>query len=145
VRIDFAAHLIQVLDAACPPPTSEIVRLESGDCGLRIPIQVNDGPAQWMRLDTGCATALEWVTSSIAADRCPNQIAVALTGLSRPMVQTSLRMGKTDFVSVPTGLHRHEMFAGEAGLIGNGVLSQFATVMIDVPGGRLILSLPQAD
>jgi hypothetical protein len=61
------------------------------------------------------------------------------------MVQTSLRMGKTDFVSVPTGLHRHEMFAGEAGLIGNGVLSQFATVMIDVPGGRLILSLPQAD
>jgi len=142
VRIDFAARLIQVLDAADPSRTSEIVRLESRSGGMRIPVNVNDGPDQWVRLDTGCATALEWVTSTPAADRCPNQIAVALRGPSRPMIQTGLRVGKTDFASVPAGLHTHEIFPGESGLIGNGVLGRFASVTIDLPGGRLILDQP---
>jgi hypothetical protein len=145
VRIDFSARVIQVLDAACPSRTSDIVRLESRSCGMRIPIQVNGGQDQWVRLDTGCATALEWVTSTVAPGRCSNQIAVALTGFSRPMVQTHLRMGKAEFASVPTGLHTHELFPGESGLIGNGVLSRFASVTIDLPGGRLILDQLQVD
>jgi hypothetical protein len=142
VRIDFAARLIQVLDAARPLRTSEIVRLESRSGGMRIPVNVNDGPGQWVRLDTGCATALEWVTSTPASERCPDQIAVALRGPSRPMTQTSLRVGKTDFASMPTGLHTHELFPGESGLIGNGVLGRFASVTVDLPGGRLILDRP---
>ena len=145
VRIDFAARLIQVLEAARPSRTSEIVRLESRSGGMRIPVNVNHGPEQWVRLDTGCATALEWVTSTTSPGRCPNQIAVALRGLSRPMIQTGLRVGSTDFASVPTGLHIHEIFPGESGLIGNGVLGRFATVTIDIPGGRLILDRPQGD
>jgi hypothetical protein len=145
VRIDFAARLIQVLDAARPARTSEIVRLESRSGGMRIPVNVNGGAEQWVRLDTGCATALEWVTSTAAPGRCPNQIAVALRGLSRPMIQTGLRVGKTEFASVPTGLHTHELFSGESGLIGNGVLGRFVTVTVDIPGGRLILDRPQAD
>jgi hypothetical protein len=145
VRIDFAARLVQVLDAARPSLASEVVRLESRSGGMRIPVNVNDGAEQWVRLDTGCATALEWVTSTTAPGRSPNQIAVALRGLSRPTIQTGLRVGKTGFSSVPTGLHTREIFPGESGLIGNGVLGRFATVTIDIPGGRLILDRPQAD
>jgi hypothetical protein len=145
VRIDFAARVIQVLDAARPSRTSNIVRLESRSSGMRIPIKVNDGPDQWVRLDTGCATALEWVTAMVAPERCSNQMAVALAGFSRPLVQARLQVGKADFASVPTGLHAQEMFPGESGLIGNGVLSRFAMVTIDLPGGRLILDPPHAD
>jgi hypothetical protein len=142
VRIDFSARMIQVLDAACPSQNSDIVRLESRGGGMRIPIRVNGGADQWVRLDTGCATALEWVASPVAADRCSDQIAVALMGFSRPMIQTRLRIGRTDLASVPTGVHPHEIFAGESGLAGNGLLSRFATVTIDAASGRLILEAP---
>jgi hypothetical protein len=145
VRIDFAARVIQVLETAHPAPTSEIVRLEAQSGGMRVPVNVNDAAQQWVRLDTGCATALEWVPSTAAPVRCANQIAVALRGPSRPMIRTDLRVGKTNFASVPTGVHTREIFPGESGLIGNGVLGRFATVTIDIPGGRLILDRPQTD
>jgi len=145
VRIDFAARVVQVLEAARLSPGSEIVRLESRSGAMRIPIQVNDGAQQWVRLDTGCATALEWVPSAAPADRPPNQIAVALTGPSRSVIQTGVRLGKTEVASVPTGLHAHEIFAGESGLMGNGVLGRFAAVTIDVPGEHLILDRSQVE
>ena len=145
VRIDFAARVVQVLEAARSSPASDSVPLESRSGGIRIPIRVNDGARQWVRLDTGCATALEWVPSMAPADRCRNQIAVALTGPSRPMIQTGVRLGKTEVASVPTGLHAHEIFAGESGLIGNGVLGRFAAVTIDLPGEHLILDRSQAE
>ncbi|MGO8677372.1 MAG: hypothetical protein ACLQVX_16060 [Limisphaerales bacterium] len=142
VRIDFAARRIQVLEEARPSRTSEIVRLESRGGGMRVPVSVNGGAEQWMRLDTGCATALEWVTSAVGSGQGSTQIAVALKGPSIPMIHAGVRFGKNDFPSVPTGLHPHEIFPGESGLIGNGVLGRFASVTIDVAAGRLILDPP---
>ena len=40
--------------------------------------------------------------------------------------------------SVKTGVHAQPIFPGEAGLIGNGLLSQFQ-VTVDIPGSRLLL------
>jgi len=113
--------------------------LECRGGGMQIPIGVNGGADQWVRLDTGCATALEWVASTATAGRCPGQIAVALMGFSRPMIQTRLRIGRTELDSVPAGVHAHEIFTGESGLAGNGLLSRFAAVTIDTGSGRLIL------
>jgi hypothetical protein len=139
VQIDFAARLIRVGDTPPPCGGADVVRLEYCGGGMRVPVQVNGGAEQWVRLDTGCVTVLEWVTSNVMPGGSPVEMAVALTGFSRPMAQASLRLGKSEFGSVPAGLHAHELFAGESGLIGNGVLNRFSSVTIDVPGGRLTL------
>ena len=39
---------------------------------------------------------------------------------------------------VQAGLHEREFFPGEAGLLGTGILSNFA-ITVDAPGARLIL------
>jgi len=40
---------------------------------------------------------------------------------------------------VPTGLHQKEIFPGEAGLLGNGLLSRYRSVIIDWKSRRLFL------
>ena len=92
-----------------------------------------------MRLDTGCATAFQWVTSNVRAEQCTGKMAVGLTELSIPQTTTSLRLGEQPAETVPTGLHRGEIFPGEAGLLGNGFLARFGTVTIDTRNGRLLL------
>ena len=99
VRIDFAARSIQVMDAAHPVVGSDVVCLACRGGGLCVPAGVNGGPEQWLRLDTGCVTALEWVTSAVAPGGHEEEMAVALAGFSRPMVQASLRLGRSEFPS----------------------------------------------
>ena len=48
-------------------------------------------------------------------------------------------LGELEFEKVPTGLHDAAIFPGEAGLLGNGLLSGFSTVTIDAKAGRLML------
>lgn len=48
-------------------------------------------------------------------------------------------IGEHAFEKVPTGLHQTAIFPGEAGLLGNGLLSRFSTVTIDAKAGRVIL------
>jgi hypothetical protein len=48
-------------------------------------------------------------------------------------------MGSCRFEAVPTGLHDQAIFAGEAGLLGNGLLARFDSVTIDAKAGRLLL------
>jgi len=79
------------------------------------------------------------VTSAVRPDQCLQQMAVGLTEMSIPQTQTTVRVGPFEFENVPTGLHASAMFAGEAGLLGNGLLSRFATVTIDGKAGRIIL------
>ena len=44
----------------------------------------------------------------------------------------------TSLSSIEIGVHPQQIFSGERGLLGNGLLSQFR-VTIDSPGRRLIL------
>ena len=48
-------------------------------------------------------------------------------------------IGGYAFEKVPTGLHETAIFPGEAGLLGNALLSRFSTVTIDAKAGRVIL------
>lgn len=139
VQIDFAAQKIRLLDSLSPSETAEFLPLQMRPCGMRVPLQVNGGKEQWVRLDTGCASALQWVTSQVASESCLRQPAIGMTTVSVPMIETTVRLGKTDFKSVPTGLHDKEIFAGEAGLLGDGLLSRYASVTIDAAGGYLVL------
>lgn len=141
VQIDYAAEKLRVL-AAWPEGEAPGAPLEVRRCGLRVPVNVNGGRRQWVRLDTGCATAFEWVTSNVRAEHCTSKLAIGLTELAIPQTTTSLRLGERPAETVPTGLHRGEIFPGEAGLLGNGFLARFGTVTIDARAGRLHLGTP---
>jgi hypothetical protein len=91
-----------------------------------------------VRIDTGCATAFQWVTSTHMTQRGATG-AVGLTGISIPQTLTGIRIGPHHFDIVPTGLHRKAIFASESGLLGNGLLAQFGVVTIDTKTDRLFL------
>jgi predicted aspartyl protease len=139
VQIDYAAQKLRVLAASPSDAGTNSVPLEARSCGFRVAVSVNGGRSQWVRLDTGCATAFQWVTSKERAERCASKPAVGLTEFSIPQTMTGLRIGNHYLDTVPTGLHRKSIFPGESGLLGNGLLAQFGVVTIDAKAGRLIL------
>ena len=52
---------------------------------------------------------------------------------------TEVSVGGKYFADVPTMLHANEIFAGERGLLGNGILSRFERVTVDAKSGFLVL------
>jgi hypothetical protein len=139
VRIDFVAQKLCILPHPSSTNSDDALTLQFRPCGMRVPISVNGRKAQWFRLDTGCASALQWVTSDIRPEECVRKPAIGLTALSIPQTQTAVRIGSHEFQQVPTGLHANPIFQGEAGLLGNGLLSRFSSVTLDGKSGRLIL------
>jgi hypothetical protein len=139
VEIDYTAQKLRVLAASPEADATNAVPLETRPCGFRVAVNVNGGKRQWVRVDMGCATAFQWVTSKKRADRCTSKLAVGLAELSIPQTMTSLRIGNHQIDTVPTGLHSKAIFPGESGLLGNGLLAQFGVVTIDAKSGRLFL------
>jgi hypothetical protein len=144
VEIDFAPRQLRFAEAVSPSKSDTVVPLKIGRDGLCVPVGVNAGKPQWMRLDTGCATALQWVTTDLKTSSQSDQPAIGLAELAIPQAETTVSLGGKRFDQVPTGIHRNVIFVGEAGLVGNGLLSRFKTVTIDARAGRLILSQPQS-
>jgi hypothetical protein len=141
VQIDFDAQKIRLLKSAKAEKTDEVLKLEMRPCGMRVPVEVNDHKHQWVRLDTGCATALQWVTSDVPPEQCTgHRMAIGLAEVSIPQTTTTVGIGGHEFKNVPTGLHDAPIFPGEAGLLGNGLISHFSTVTIDTKAGRVILN-----
>jgi len=139
VQIDFEAQRIRLLKPEKAGKAGESLPLHLRSCGMRVPIRVNDHKRQWVRLDTGCATALQWVTSDVRPEQCGRKMAIGLVEISIPQAVTTVGIGEHEFGHVPTGLHETAIFPGEAGLLGNGLLSRFSTVTIDAKAGRVIL------
>lgn len=144
VQIDFEAQKIRLLKAddflsATDPPSLELP-LEVRRCGICATASINGGKPQRFRVDTGCATALQWVTTSVPLKQCTRKVAIGLAKLNIPQTQTTVGLGGQTFRNVPTGLHREAIFEGEAGLLGNGLLSRFKTVTLDAASNCLILS-----
>ena len=139
VEINYTEQKLRVLAASPTTAGTNSVPLETRQCGFRVAVNVNGGKSQWVRVDTGCATAFQWVTSKERAERCTNKPAVGLADLSIPQTMVGLRIGNHHLDTVPTGLHRKAIFPGESGLLGNGLLAQFGVVTIDARAARLIL------
>lgn len=138
VQIDFVAQRVRLLNPEDLEANGDALPLQLRSCGMRVPISVNGHQRQWVRLDTGCATALQWVTSEVP-DQCTHQVAIGLAEVTIPQSKTSVGIGEHQFSDIPTGLHEKAIFPGEAGLLGNGLLSRFATVTIDSSADRVIL------
>jgi hypothetical protein len=137
VQIDFGAQKIRLLPTNRAAPGVATSPLEIRRCGLCVMASIDGSKPQRLRLDTGCATPLQWVTSQVPLEQCSRKIAVGLAQLDIPQTTTTVRVAGHTFREVPTGLHREAIFAGEAGLLGNGLLSRFETVTIDARARRL--------
>ncbi len=139
VEIDYTAQKLRLLAAPPRDTGKNSVPLATRPCGFRVAVNVNGGRRQWVRVDTGCATAFQWVTSKKRPERFTSKLAVGLAELSIPQTMTALRIGIHQIDTVPTGLHSKAIFPGESGLLGNGVLALFGVVTIDAKSGRLLL------
>jgi len=139
VQIDFEAHKIRIVAPQPESGVAGLVPIQLRPCGMCVPIRVNGRKSQWVRLDTGCASALQWVTSKVRREDCMPKTAIGLAELSIPQTETTVQLGGEEFKNVPTGLHEKPIFQGEAGLLGNGILSRFASITIDAKSRRLIL------
>jgi hypothetical protein len=139
VQIDFDAQKIRLLKSAKRERSDALLPLQLRPCGMRVPISVDGHKRQWVRLDTGCATALQWVTSDVRPEQCGRRLAIGLAEISIPQAVTTVGIGDHEFGNMPTGLHDTAIFPGEAGLLGNGLLSRFSTVTIDAKAGRVML------
>lgn len=139
VQIDFKKQIIRLPQFLPPCVRGETIPLQVRPSGLIVTMQVNDRKKEKMRLDTGCASPLQWVAPKSERQPYSRQIAVGMTEVSIPLITTCARLGDTAFTGVPTGLQDHQIFAGEAGLLGTPFLSRFALVTVDALSRRLIL------
>ena len=139
VQIDFASQTLRLLqrnevnEAGC-----EILPLTTRNDAYCVWVSVDGNSPEWLRLDTGCNTALEWVVTGERAKK----LGITTIGLNSGSVRAfhaDVQFGSKCVSAVKTGIHTEQMFAGEAGLIGNGLLSRF-TVTIDPAKRRCLLA-----
>ena len=144
VQVDFAGGKIRVPAAVPAAAGQKVLPLRVRQGAFRVPVRVNGGMARWVRLDTGCAAGLQWVADSAGAEGRDRRMAVALSKLSVVVARSRVQLGEACFEDVATDLHPKRIFADEAGLLGNGLLSRFGSVTIDAKAGRLALD-PRRD
>jgi hypothetical protein len=107
-----------------------------------VPVAVGGSEPRWTRLDSGCNEALHWVEAGRGAAEEQRDISIGFFSDPSKLVRRSVMLGGESFADVKTAVHGRELFPGEAGLLGNGLLSRFATVTIDLPKTRVVLTKP---
>jgi hypothetical protein len=136
VQIDFTAGRVRLLEncdvnlANC-----EVLPIKMCNDAVCVPVRVAGNPAQWMRLDTGCDSALEWVVGE-PGTRPHEKASIGLSHSSRPCIRATVQIG-SQHIAVRAGIHEKQLFAGEGGLLGNGLLTKFR-LTIDEPRNRVI-------
>ena len=138
VQIDFRESKVRLFGSSMVS-TGAVAPMDVRRCGMRVKASVEGKKARWFRVDTGCATPLQWVTGKVNPEDCTRKVAVGLAEVRIPQTRTTVRIGNQILTNVQTGMHSSPIFDGEAGLIGNGLLSQFETVTIDAAAGKLVL------
>jgi predicted aspartyl protease len=143
VQVDFKARKVRLLAASEAGGESVPLRVRHGS--LQVQVSVNNSALGWARLDTGCASSLQWTETGKtqshlgkAAGPSP-AVAVGLASLSIPLEKGTVQLGSYHFENVSIGVHEKPIFPGEAGLLGSGMLSRFERVTIDAKSGHLFL------
>ncbi len=137
VQIDYIARKIRIFerDEIVAPP-GEKLRLAARNDALCARVVVN-GVNAVMRIDTGCDSPLQWVVKARAGQRLGGPSIGVISG-SMTSATTDVQLGSAHFSAVKTGLHRRQLFPGEDGLIGNGLLSEF---LVTIDAARQTLHL----
>jgi hypothetical protein len=137
LRIDFSAGEVAFLKDCDPDPAKcDILPMKMSNGACCVPVRIGGNGEQWMRFDTGCDSALEWVPEG--AQRKPlSGPSIGLSSRFAHFASASARIGNDCFNSVSVGIHTKQIFPGEDGLLGNGLLSKFC-VTVDEPRKRVI-------
>jgi hypothetical protein len=136
VQIDFESRTIRLLTPGAVL-SGQTLPLKTNGKALTTPVSVNGRQNQWVRVDTGCASALQWVADATSPKTGTTRVAVALKEISLDTVPASLAIGQTTFPKISAEVHRQPLFNGEDGLLGNAVLSRFRSITIDARAGRI--------
>jgi len=138
VQINFHSQTIRLLSHGELPGAGEVLPLVARGDAFCVQLSVNSQSPGWVRVDTGCDSSLEWLTTN--RSRRPSAApSIAAAAGSRDCVPTTVQLGALRLAGIPTGLHNTPIFDGESGLLGNGLLSRF-TVTFDVANKRLLLA-----
>lgn len=138
VQLDFTAGCVRLLNQADPvATTAQILPIKTCNNAFCIPVCIAGSAQQWMRLDTGCDSALEWVVSD-AKSKALRGSSIGLSNASVRYLHTEVQLGAKSFSAVKTGVHEQQIFCGESGLIGNPLLSHFR-VTIDAQRKHVVL------
>lgn len=137
VQIDYAAGMVRILSRGELAAGGVVLPLSARNGALMVEAGVGENHAARLRVDTGCSSAVEWAPGRPARAGGSNSIGVLAAGGKSSLLD--VRLGSLPCGAVPVGLHARQIFPGEDGLLGNGLLSRF-TVTIDAVKKRLILS-----
>ena len=137
VRIDYAAGRIRLLDAA-PEGAATRLPLRELNGVLCAGVSVNGSQPRWTRVDTGCNDALHWVVPRTAETK-KRGATIGFVTRQQDITRAAVVLGDLAVPNVETSLHGQAMFPGEAGLLGNGLLSSW-TVTIDAVHQQLSLA-----
>ena len=138
-QFDYARQVLRLLPSNSVASGSVVLPLRLDHGAFCVPLRVNGCMAKWVRLDTGCAKPLHWVTKDIRRETSSPQVCIGLADVQVPFATATVQIGKERINSVEVGLHKHEIFVGEAGLLGNGLLSRYV-VTLDAKTSRVVLS-----
>lgn len=125
VQIDFRARCLRLLNEVDDRQCCAVVALKMHRDAMCVAVSMNGSRPKWTRLDTGCDGALHWVGG----------------GADGTYARTSVQVGEETIANVRTAMHRSAIFPSEAGLLGNGILSNYR-VTIDAVNGKLLLEKP---
>ncbi|WP_157447699.1 aspartyl protease family protein [Chthoniobacter flavus] len=138
VQIDYIRHTLRITSAT-PKTSAERLPVKTINGIMCVPVGVNDSTVRWTRLDTGCNDALHWVVPKSAAHGAHNAVSIGFVTDESDTSLTSVALGKRSLRTVKTALHGAPLFPGEAGLLGNGLLSQFL-VTVDWSNHQVLLA-----
>lgn len=138
VQIDYARRVLRIT-ASAPAAAAERLPVKVMNGIMCVPVGVNDSSVRWTRLDTGCNDALHWVIPRSTGRGDHNAVSIGFVTDTEDTSLTSVSLGKRALHPVKTALHSSPLFPGEAGLLGNGILSQFV-VTVDWPNRQVLLA-----
>jgi predicted aspartyl protease len=139
VQIDYATETIRLLQRdEVNSSGSEVLPLKRLNDAFCVRASIAGTAPELLRVDTGCCSALEWVVTGDTAKK-HGSTTIGLNSGSMQDFHTDVQLGTTRITTVKTGIHTSQMFSGESGLIGNGLLSRF-TITIDAAKRRCLFS-----
>jgi len=145
VQIDYAARCLRVLSQVPAEGLVERLPLLWQRGVLCAPVVVNGSQPRWTRLDTGCNDALHWVVPRANAQAARRGMSLGFITDPRDTTLATVSLGGQLISPVKTALHGRALFPGEAGLLGNALLSRFGVVTIDTVRHQLLLHHPPKD
>jgi hypothetical protein len=144
VQIDFPARRLRLMEADSADESAEVLPIRKMHGIMCVPVSVNGSSARWTRLDTGCNDGLHWVVPRRSEKPGSRDVSIGFITDERSKSLTSVQLGNRTLDSVTTALHGEPLFPGEAGLLGNGILSRHIVTIDSVRNQLRLQALPEA-